>query len=194
MDTPPIFISSPGDVAEERELDPGLAARLAQRGARPHVPAPTRWAAVAGLATLAVAASIMATAADDAGLDALEQAFALRQEALELTAKKEAVAAVAGPGLRSAVQSRPPSRLVVLDPGTAETRTSNRVSLVAPAGITPSTSTAAMSSLSRNRSGEIPMPLAESPTSCRASSRSSIARISAGMARLPVPFRPTTSP
>lgn len=95
MDTPPIFISSPGDVAEERELDPGLAARLAQRGARPHVPAPTRWAAVAGLATLAVAASIMATAADDADLDALEQAFALRQEALELTAKKEAVAAVA---------------------------------------------------------------------------------------------------
>ena len=100
-----------------------------------------------------------------------------------------------GPGRRSATSSRPPSRLVVEVPGAMMTRTSNFECFEAPGGMTPSTTTTALSSEFRRSCGDRggvpgwPLPNPRLASSCERN-----ARTSAGICRLPVPRRPTTMP
>ena len=98
------------------------------------------------------------------------------------------------PGRKTVIHNLPPSILVVEVPGAANTRTSNRVPATAPGGIIPSIITAETSSVSSKRAFD---PFGESTGSncfrCPIS-LSNNARTSTGMARLPVPLRPTTSP
>ena len=84
-----------------------------------------------------------------------------------------------GPGRRSAISSRPPSRLVVDVPGEIVTRTSNFEPFGDPGGMTPSTMTTAVSSEFRSSCGEIagdpgaPLPKPRRAISWRRNARTS---------------------